>query len=62
MSEYDHEINEVNSIYGSKREGDVLHSLASIEKASVFFEYYTKFSLNEGLKIAIDRYYNNLER
>lgn len=48
--------------YGPNREGDIPHSLASIEKAKILLGYDPKYSLQEGLKEAIDWYWNNLAR
>lgn len=61
LSEYDSKIAEVSIEYGPNRAGDIPHSLASIEKAKVILGYNPKFSLQEGLKEAVDWYWNNLK-
>lgn len=61
LSNYDAKIAEVNVIHGANRVGDIPHSLASIDKAKEMLGYDPKFSLQEGLKIAVDWYWNNLK-
>ena len=48
-------------IYGANRAGDIPHSLASIDKAKELLGYNPKYSLQEGLKEAVDWYWNNLK-
>lgn len=57
---FDAKIAHVEVLHGSNRAGDIPHSLASIEKAKYFLGYNPQFSLEEGLKIAVAWYYNNL--
>ena len=52
---------DVNIIYGPSREGDVPHSLASIEKAKKMLGYKPTHNLEEGLKEAVDWYWENLK-
>ena len=61
LSNYDAEITNVDVIHGPNRAGDIPHSLASIDKAKELLGYNPKFSLQEGLKIAVDWYWNNLK-
>lgn len=61
LSEFDPKINDVEVIYGENRAGDIPHSLASIEKAKKMLGYNPKYSLQEGLKEAIEWYWNNLK-
>ncbi len=61
LSEFDKEILNVSIIYGENRIGDIPHSLASIDKAKDLLNYNPKFSLQSGLKEAIDWYWNNLK-
>lgn len=56
LSEYDPKIAEINVIHGPNRAGDIPHSLASIEKASIFLEYKPKFTISSGLKVAVKWY------
>ena len=60
LSEFDSEISTVAVIYGPNRDGDIPHSHASIDKAKSLLNYDPKFSLQQGLKKAVDWYWNNL--
>ena len=61
LKEYDPKIAEVAIEYGPNRAGDIPHSLASIDKAKKLLGYDPKFSLQEGLKEAVDWYWENLK-
>jgi UDP-N-acetylglucosamine 4-epimerase len=61
LSKYDSKINEVEDVYGPNRIGDIPHSLASIEKAKKYLNYNPEFSLEEGLKEAVDWYWKHLK-
>ena len=61
LSVYDAEIANVNVIHGDGRAGDIPHSLASIDKAKELLGYAPKYSLGQGLKEAIDWYWENLK-
>lgn len=61
LSVYDEKIANVKIEYGPNRAGDIPHSLASIDKAKTRLGYYPKYSLQEGLKEAIDWYWENLK-
>jgi UDP-N-acetylglucosamine 4-epimerase len=61
LSEFDAAIANVDVIYGPNRVGDIPHSLASIEKAKKLLNYNPKFSFNEGLKEAVNWYWENLK-
>jgi UDP-N-acetylglucosamine 4-epimerase len=58
---YNPKIADVEIIYGANRAGDIPHSLASIEKAKLLLGYNPKFSLSEGLKEAVEWYWENLK-
>ncbi|MEO8253860.1 MAG: SDR family oxidoreductase [Flavobacterium sp.] len=62
LSDFDSKIADVAVIHGATRAGDIPHSLASIDKAKELLGYNPKFSLQEGLKIAVDWYWHNLKR
>ncbi|WP_254454452.1 SDR family oxidoreductase [Flavobacterium sp. M31R6] len=62
LAEYDPKIADVAIEYDPTREGDIPHSLASIDKAKVILGYNPKFSLQEGLKEAVGWYWENLSR
>lgn len=58
---YDSKIADVDVIHGPNRAGDIPHSLASINKAKELLGYNPQYSLQEGLKIAVEWYWNNLK-
>lgn len=60
LSAYNPKIADVAIAYGPNRAGDIPHSLASIDKAKILLGYDPKFSLQQGLKEAIDWYWGNL--
>lgn len=62
MIEYGSQINEIQVIHGPNRNGDIPHSLASVDKAKKLLGYNPQFSMKEGLKEAVDWYWNNLVR
>ncbi|MCM0668687.1 SDR family oxidoreductase [Flavobacterium tyrosinilyticum] len=61
LSDFDPKIKDVPVIYGENRGGDIPHSLASIEKAKRNLGYNPKYSLQDGLKEAVEWYWNNLK-
>jgi UDP-N-acetylglucosamine 4-epimerase len=61
LVKYDPEIANVAVAYGPNRAGDIPHSLASIAKAKELLAYNPQYSLQQGLKEAIDWYWNNLK-
>lgn len=61
LSQYDERIAAVAVIHGPNRAGDIPHSLASIDKAKKLLGYIPQFSISEGLKEAVDWYWNNLK-
>jgi len=60
LSKYDAKINKIAITYGPLRAGDIPHSLASIDKAKLLLNYNPQYSLQEGLKEAVDWYWENL--
>ncbi|MEA3444231.1 MAG: LPS biosynthesis protein WbpP, partial [Bacteroidota bacterium] len=50
----------VKAKYGPERQGDVVHSLASIDKARNLLGYNPKFDIKKGLKEAVKWYWENL--
>jgi len=60
LSAYDPEIASVEIQHGPERIGDIPHSLASIEKAQRILNYTPVFNLREGLKLAVDWYWEHL--
>ncbi|MBU8901352.1 MAG: SDR family oxidoreductase [Victivallales bacterium] len=61
LAEFDPEIANINSVHGSERAGDIPHSLACIDKARNLLGYDPQYNLDDGLKEAIEWYFNNLK-
>lgn len=61
LSEFDPKIADVEIKYGPDRQGDIPHSLASIEKAKKLLGYNPSHRIDEGLKNAISWYWENLK-
>ena len=61
LGKYDTKITEIEAIYGDNRQGDIPHSLASIEKAQNLLGYSPQYSFKKGLTEAIDWYWNDLK-
>ena len=60
LSEFDSKISSVEVIYGPNRAGDIPHSHASVNKAKENLNYNPQFSLQQGLKEAVNWYWENL--
>lgn len=60
LGKLDNKINDVEILHGPNRQGDIPHSLASIEKAKNMLGYSPKFNIKDGLKEAVDWYWENL--
>lgn len=61
LSKHDASISEVSIVYGANRVGDIPHSLASVEKAKRLLNYNPKYSFSQGLKEAVEWYWENLK-
>ncbi|WP_313803769.1 SDR family oxidoreductase [Flavobacterium sp.] len=61
LSEFDSKIKEVPIIHGPNRQGDIPHSLASVEKAKKLLHYNPQYSISSGLKEAVKWYWENLK-
>jgi UDP-N-acetylglucosamine/UDP-N-acetylgalactosamine 4-epimerase len=59
-AEFDDDVLTIEPVYGPSREGDIPHSLASIEKAKKLLYYSPAFNVEEGLKEAVKWYWKNL--
>ena len=59
-SVFDKSISEIEPEYGPFREGDIPHSLASIDKAKRLLGYRPTHNVEEGLEEAVGWYWNNL--
>jgi UDP-N-acetylglucosamine 4-epimerase len=62
LAKYDDRIANIEVVHGPNRAGDIPHSLASIAKAKELLGYNPQYSLQEGLKEAVDWYWNNLRK
>ena len=62
LSGFDKKIADVKVVYGPTRQGDVPHSLASIEKAKKLLGYDPQYDIKTGLKEAVSWYWNNLKQ
>ena len=61
LGDYDSEILNIEPTHGPNRTGDIPHSLANVDKAKSLLGYDPQYSMREGLKEAIDWYWNNLK-
>lgn len=61
LTEFDVEIANVKVIHGPNRQGDIPHSLASVEKAKNLLGYEPSHVIREGLKEATKWYWENLK-
>ncbi len=61
LGEFDPEILKIEIKYGPLRAGDIPHSLASVDKAKKLLNYNPKYSLKDGLKEAVEWYWQNLK-
>lgn len=61
LSKFDPEINRIHTEYSSIRKGDILHSLASIDKASRLLGYRPEYDLKKGISEAIGWYFKNMK-
>jgi UDP-N-acetylglucosamine 4-epimerase len=60
LSSFDPKIASVAVINGPNRAGDIPHSHASVQKAKDLLKYNPQFSLQQGLKQAVQWYWENL--
>lgn len=61
LSIYKKEIRKIPILFGPNRQGDIPHSLASIEKAKKLLGYKPLYSFKEGLEASLEWYVNNLK-
>jgi len=61
LSKYDPIIKNIQFLYGPAREGDIPHSLASVEKAQKLLGYHPEYNLRDGLEEAVQWYWENLK-
>ena len=58
LSKHNPKIGLIETIHGPYRAGDILHSMASIEKAKAYLNYIPKFTFIKGLEETVDWYWN----
>ncbi|PRD46819.1 SDR family oxidoreductase [Sphingobacterium haloxyli] len=61
LTEYDAEIAKVEVVHGPNRQGDIPHSLASVDKARQLLGYEPTHVIREGLQDAVKWYWDNLK-
>lgn len=61
LSKYDQKISGVEVKHGPERQGDIPHSLASIEKAKRILNYQPQFSFEKGLDDCLPWYWEQLK-
>lgn len=62
LCKWDDKIKNIEIKYGPEREGDIPHSLASIEKSKKLLKYNPEYSVELGLSASIDWYWKNLKK
>lgn len=60
LSEFDPAIDNIEIVHGSNRQGDIPHSLASIDKAKTLLGYMPEYCMRDGLKEAVKWYWDNI--
>ena len=61
LCKFDREIKTIHVRYGAFRNGDIPHSLASIDKAKKLLHYNPQYSFEQGLEETITWYWNNIK-
>lgn len=61
LTDFDTEISKVEVVYGPNRQGDIPHSLASVDKARQLLGYEPSHVIKDGLKEAVKWYWENLK-
>ncbi len=62
LARFDPKIAAIEIKHGPNRIGDIPHSLASIDKAKKILGYNPQYSLQQGIKEAVQWYWNNLKQ
>lgn len=60
LSAFDNKIKNIEIKHRENRVGDIPHSLASVDKAKKLLNYNPKFNINDGIKEAVNWYWENL--
>lgn len=61
LARFNPAIGNLEPVYGPYRDGDIPHSLASIEKARQLIGYNPQYSAEQGFELACEWYWNNLK-
>jgi UDP-N-acetylglucosamine 4-epimerase len=61
LAKFDPKIGSINPVYTEPRQGDIPHSLASIEKTSRLLGYNPQFDLKQGLAHSVKWYWEHLK-
>ncbi|WP_333889193.1 SDR family oxidoreductase [Sphingobacterium siyangense] len=61
LTAYDDKISAVEVVHGPNRQGDIPHSLASVDKAKQLLGYKPTHVIKEGLREAVSWYWENLK-
>lgn len=61
LSQYDGAIADVEIVHGPNRQGDIPHSLASVDKAKRLLGYHPSHNIGQGLQEAVKWYWDNLK-
>ena len=59
LAKFDPEISKIEAIHGAPRQGDILYSLASIERAKSILGYSPKYTFEEGIAVTAEYYAAN---
>ena len=62
LAKYDKTIANIKPVIGPKRQGDIPHSQASINKAKTVLSYNPKYDAVQGFEQACEWYWNNLKK
>jgi UDP-N-acetylglucosamine 4-epimerase len=61
LAKFDPAISSINPVYTDPRQGDIPHSLASIDKTSRLLGYAPEFNLKQGLEHSVKWYWEHLK-
>ena len=59
LAKFDPEISRIEAVHGAPRQGDILNSLASIERAKNILGYSPKYTFEEGIAVTAEYYAAN---
>ena len=61
LSAFRPELSAIEPVHGPERQGDIPHSLADISRAREYLGYCPEVTVHEGLRLAAEWYYRNLQ-